>query len=204
MSKIDEAFNLLKELEWGQKTGIYRTCRWCLRYEIDGHTNGCKFSKALALLESAKAAPEAGEPSGIACMYCGKTVLFETDKLDECLEIMTTHDRQCTANPLKQQIDAQVEGIEEIKARVHALTAEKQAKDDQLEAKETWVGTLERNNKAQAERIAELERELLERGSHAIGCQVEWLTEDEHPECNCGWDARKKELEQALGGQTTS
>ena len=143
----EKEIDLLKRLYKYGEEGL--TIDSNIAYEIE---------KMIESLESAKAAPEAGEPSGIACMYCGKTVLFETDKLDECLEIMTTHDRQCTANPLKQQIDAQVEGIEEIKARVHALTAEKQAKDDQLEAKETWVGTLERNNKAQAERIAELEK----------------------------------------------
>ena len=52
MSNIQEAIKLLKELEWGQVPGTRRTCRWCGRYEVDGHGSYCEFSMALVLLEA--------------------------------------------------------------------------------------------------------------------------------------------------------
>ena len=108
------------------------------------------------------------------------------------------------AADLDEQVEkllAEKKALTERIARMRRIDSETR---DQAARDYAKVKSLTEENKAQAERIAVLERELLERGSHAIDCQVEWLAEDENPECTCGWDARKKELEQALKGEVES
>lgn len=49
--------------------------------------------------------------------------------------------------------------------------------------------TLERERDQLKARIAELEKELLERGTHNSDCPISWKGE-----CYCGWQERKQSL----------